>query len=231
MLRKAHDRSVAAGDRQRAEIPAFVDDAVRRYPEKGRRHLRQGGDDEVRWLPAAHALRQVHGVCPQGRSETGGAARDPETDQPIVHYFGMFQTEAEAKREHERQIALYHDDPDVRVERGVKSEKSHQLYEGLSPETLALFADKVGADEAMKQVIQLAMSERSALKRRLERRAVEGFSDGPAPDPVELPHLQRPLCVAALLHARREPGDPGDSQGKGRRDGRGDQAQAVRSER
>lgn len=177
MLTKAHDRAVAAGDVQKAEI---LHSLMMPYVETRKKVddifdkaevLKSGG-----YLPLMRFGKYTvyaHKIDP----ETGLSARDAETGQPLVHYFGMFPTEAEAKHEHERQLALYRDDPTVQISRGVKSEKAHQLYEGLSPETLSLFADKVGADAAMQHVIQLALSERSALKRRLERRAISGFSD------------------------------------------------------
>jgi hypothetical protein len=177
MLQKAHDKSVERKDFQKAEI---LHSLMAPYVET--RKKIDDIYDKAEMLKSAGYLPLMrfgtytvyaHKIDP----ETGLPARDLETDQPLVHYFGMFPTEAEAKTEHARQLALYQDDPDVRVERGVKSEKGHQLYDGVSPETLALFADKVGADEAMKTVIQLAMSERSALKRRLGRRAITGYSE------------------------------------------------------
>jgi hypothetical protein len=177
MFRKAHDKSVERGDTQKAEI---LHSLMMPYVE-----TRKKVDD----IFEKSELMKSSGYLPLMRfgkytvyahkidPETGLSARSDETGQPLVHYFGMFPTEAEAKHEHEKQLALYKDDPDVKVSRGVKSEKAHQLYEGLSPETLSLFADKVGADTAMQTVIQLALSERSALKRRLGRRAITGFSE------------------------------------------------------
>lgn len=177
MFRKAHDKAVERGDMQKAEI---LHSLMMPYVE-----TRKKVDD----IFEKSELMKSSGYLPLMRfgkytvyahkidPETGLSARDDETGQPLVHYFGMFPTEAEAKHEHEKQLALYKDDPDVKVSRGVKSEKAHQLYEGLSPETLSLFADKVGADTAMQTVIQLALSERSALKRRLGRRAITGFSE------------------------------------------------------
>jgi hypothetical protein len=176
MLTKALDAAVTKGETERAsglqamltpyeETREKVEDIFERAEM-----LKSGG-----YLPlmrfGKYSVYAYH-IDP----ETGMREVDPETDQPMTAYFGLFPTEAEARFEAERQAMLYKDDPSVQIQRGVKSEKAHQLYEGLSPETLALFADKVGADEAMKTVIQLAMSERSALKRRLERQGIAGFS-------------------------------------------------------
>ncbi|RQS39787.1 PLxRFG domain-containing protein [Burkholderia sp. Bp8990] len=176
MLRKAHDRAVEHGDTQKAEI---LHSLMMPYVETRKKvddifdkaeMLKSGG--YVPLMRFGKYSLTAYKIDP----ETGMTARDIN-DRAIVHHFGLYPTEAEAKFNHERLAALYADDPTVRIERGVKSQNAHQLYEGLSPETLSLFADKVGADEAMQQVIQLALSERSALKRRLERGGIAGYSE------------------------------------------------------
>ena len=50
------------------------------------------------------------------------------------------------------------------------------MYAGLSPETLALFAEALGAKEVENKFYQEAISERSSLKRRLERKSIKGYS-------------------------------------------------------
>jgi len=106
---------------------------------------------------------------------TGNVARDENGDS-ITLFYGQYETEGEAKAVRAEKAALYADRDDVRVKAGTKSQTSHEMYAGISPETLALFAEAIGADTAMRKYIELAMTERSALKRRLERKGTEGFS-------------------------------------------------------
>jgi hypothetical protein len=176
MLSEASGRATDRGDHQKAEILASL---MMPYVE-----TRKKVDDIY---DKAETLKSA-GYVPLMRfgkytvyankinPETGESERD-ENDQAVVHYFSMFATESEAKFEHERLLALYKDDPSINIERGIRSQLSHELYNGLSPETLSLFADVVGPDTAMNTIIQQALSDRSALKRRLGRRAIAGFSD------------------------------------------------------
>lgn len=107
---------------------------------------------------------------------TGLVARD-ENGESITLFYGQYETEGEAKAVRAKMEAEYEGQDDVRIKAGTKSQTSHELYSGISPETLALFAEAIGADQAMRKHIELAMSERSALKRRLERKGTEGYSD------------------------------------------------------
>lgn len=115
-------------------------------------------------------------VTVQEIDSTGAVVRD-EKGEPVTHFFGQFETRGEANEVRalmERQFA----GESVHITAGVKSELSHQLYAGLSPETLALFADAIGNDNAaLKKFYELALTERSALKRRLERKNVGGYND------------------------------------------------------
>lgn len=105
---------------------------------------------------------------------TGEVARDANGD-PVTLFYRQYETEVEAQ-EAQRALEAHFGGQDVLVRAGVKSNKAHELYNGVSPETLALFAQAVGANEAMRKYIEEALGERSALKRRLERRAIEGFN-------------------------------------------------------
>ena len=68
---------------------------------------------------------------------------------------------------------------------GTLSDESYKLFAGISPETVELFGSMVGldsqADAASTQVYQtylkLAKSNRSALKRLIERKGIAGFSE------------------------------------------------------
>ncbi len=107
---------------------------------------------------------------------TGNLLRDENGDS-ITEFYGQYETEGEAISVRNQKEALYKSREDLRVTAGTKSQTAHELYAGISPETLALFADAVGAGEAMKKYYQLALTERSALKRRLDRKGIDGFSE------------------------------------------------------
>lgn len=107
---------------------------------------------------------------------TGNVARD-EDGEAITEYFGMFATQAEANAMYNRMRQEFGDEQNYRVTKGVHSREQHRMYQGISPETLALFAQEIGADASLKKYYQVALTERSALKRRLERKNTPGFSD------------------------------------------------------
>lgn len=106
---------------------------------------------------------------------TGQVLRD-ENGESVTEFYSQYETESEALAA-KAMLEKEYRDADVRITAGTKSEMSHQMYAGISPETLALFAEAVGAESATKKYYQLALSERSALKRRLERKNIEGFND------------------------------------------------------
>lgn len=107
---------------------------------------------------------------------TGAVARD-EDGESITEFYGQYETQGEANAVFAKMQERYGNDPGYRVTDGIKSQKGNELYAGISPETIALFAEAVGADKAMKKYIELAMTERSALKRRLDRKGTEGYSE------------------------------------------------------
>lgn len=107
---------------------------------------------------------------------TGQVLRD-ENGESQTLFYKQYETEGEAKAVRRQMQAKYADRDDVRVSAGTKSQTAHELYNGITPETLALFAEAIGADNAMRKYIELAMTERSALKRRLHRKGTEGYSD------------------------------------------------------
>jgi hypothetical protein len=93
----------------------------------------------------------------------------------VERYFGLYETEAEANR---AVTALKAEFPDGIVEKGIMSKQAYRIFKGISPDTIELFADVAGLDEhpLMQKYIQLAVSERSALKRLLQRKGTTGFS-------------------------------------------------------
>lgn len=95
--------------------------------------------------------------------------------KPIVEYFGKFDTEAEALAVKKQMEAAYSGD-EYRVSSGVASQSAHELYAGVSPETIAIFGEAVGAGEIAEKYYQLVLSERNALKRRMQRKGTAGYS-------------------------------------------------------
>lgn len=97
-------------------------------------------------------------------------------------YFGLFESEADANRM-ARQMRKQH--PGAKVEQGTMSDEKYRMFSGVSPETLELFGEMLGletraddaASQAFQQYLKLAKSNRSAMKRLIERKGIEGFSE------------------------------------------------------
>ena len=108
--------------------------------------------------------------------ETGQTMRD-EDGKAIVEYFGKFMTQAEAITKQKAMEAEYPEEGGYRVTAGVESKTAHEMYAGVTPETVAMFGEMVGADEVTHRYYQNALTERSALKRRLQRKGTDGYSE------------------------------------------------------
>lgn len=97
-------------------------------------------------------------------------------------YFGLFESEAEANRMARRLREAHHG---AQVAQGTLSERAYQLFAGVSPETLELFGNMLGlesqgddaASRAFQEYLKLAKSNRSAMKRLIERKGIAGFSE------------------------------------------------------
>lgn len=106
---------------------------------------------------------------------TGNVQRDEEGN-PVTLFYSRYETQAQARTAEAEQKALYADKQDVRIQAGVVNESANELYRGVSPETLSVFADAVGARQAMDDYIRLVRSERSAMKRQLGRKGTQGYT-------------------------------------------------------
>lgn len=97
-------------------------------------------------------------------------------DDGEVAAFYRFETETEAKV---RAKALEKRYP--RVERGVMPTAPNNIFAGADPETVALFVEHLEGEgfdidkSVMEEWYQVALSDRSAMKRMLSRKGVEGF--------------------------------------------------------
>lgn len=90
-------------------------------------------------------------------------------------FFSMYETQVEANH---AAMALKRDNPGQPITKSIMNPEQWKMFAGVSPETVALFAKFMGADqtEAFKQYVALAASTRSAMKRMLERKGTAGFS-------------------------------------------------------
>lgn len=116
---------------------------------------------------------QVEEVDPQ----TGKTVMNPDTGKPNTLYFSRFETEAEASDAYFREQVANRGKDNMKVTSGPVNDEAFKMFSGISPETLELFADVVGAKEATEKFYQEALSERSALKRRITRNSTEGYSE------------------------------------------------------
>lgn len=110
-------------------------------------------------------------------------ATDPNTGEvlrtngkSVVEYFGKYDTESEALAAKKEMEEAYRG-RDFKVSAGVASRSAHELYAGVSPETVAIFGEAVGAGEIAEKYYQLVLSERNALKRRIGRKGIAGYSE------------------------------------------------------
>lgn len=96
---------------------------------------------------------------------------------PEQVYFGLYEREREANKA----ARQFRSEAGVTVTQSVVPQEAHKLFAGLDPETVALFADLAGIEknDAMQAYLKLAVGNRSALKRLIQRKGVAGFSEDP----------------------------------------------------
>lgn len=92
-------------------------------------------------------------------------------------FFGLFETQAEAN-EAAKVLAEDEEFRDAEITKGVLSERGYQLFGGVTPETVAVFAAQLGLeqDPLMQDYLRLAVSNRSAMKRLIHRKGTKGYS-------------------------------------------------------
>ena len=97
-------------------------------------------------------------------------------------YFSMFENERDANKMAREMREQY---PDATVTTGTMSQESYKLFSGVTPETLALFGEALGLEEsgidtkseAYQTMLKVAKTNRSAMKRLIQRKGVDGFSE------------------------------------------------------
>jgi hypothetical protein len=111
-------------------------------------------------------------------------ATDPATGEKILNADGKpitlerhhFETEGEAMFAKGMIEAKYSGRDDVVIASAKQTDEKNQLYSGVSPETIAIFGDVLGQKKVAEKFIQNILNERNAMKRRLDREQIEGFS-------------------------------------------------------
>ena len=95
-----------------------------------------------------------------------------------TEFFGMYETVRDANRA-ARQLRADPTMANLTFTQGVMSQEGHKLFNGLSMDSLELFADATGnSDNPVYQAyMKLAIANRSALKRMIERKGIAGYSD------------------------------------------------------
>ena len=93
-------------------------------------------------------------------------------------FFGMFESEAEANY---MARMLQDEYPSSVVKQGILSQEEFNLFRGVTPETIELYAKLVGDSQsaAFQKYLKMAVNNRSAMKRLIKRLGVKGFSDDP----------------------------------------------------
>lgn len=110
-----------------------------------------------------------------------------ENGEPVRLFFSMYESEAAANRAARRLGEAYKGQEAIII-KGLVSEEDYKQFRGVSPETVAMFADIIGrhapneeAAAALKaardEYIRLATSNRSAMRRMLKRKDIAGYSE------------------------------------------------------
>lgn len=109
--------------------------------------------------------------------EDGKPIKDASGEE-IRHFFGMFENEAEANA---AARALQEEYPAATVKQGVLSQESFRLFKGVTPETVEVFSRLMGEEqsEVFQKYLKQAVSNRSALKRLIQRKGIAGFEKDP----------------------------------------------------
>ena len=97
-----------------------------------------------------------------------------ESDETV--FFSMYESQSEANR---AARSLRDEYSGMTVTQGVMSQDAWKQFRGVSPDTLQLFGEELGLgdNEVFQQYIRLATSNRSTMRRLLQRKGIAGFSE------------------------------------------------------
>ena len=93
-------------------------------------------------------------------------------------FFGLFESQAEAN---EMAAAMQSEYPEATIAKGIMSQQDWQLFKGITPETMEVFAKLMNVDKdvAFQEYLKSAVNNRSALKRLIHRKKMPGFAADP----------------------------------------------------
>lgn len=97
-----------------------------------------------------------------------------------THWFSLHDSLRDANRTAREMLAsIRQEHPKARLLQGTMSPEEHKLYSGVTADTLQVFGEEAGFSDSAewKALIELTKSNRSALKRMLERKRTPGFSE------------------------------------------------------
>jgi N12 class adenine-specific DNA methylase len=93
-------------------------------------------------------------------------------------FFSLYESQADANKA----ARDFRDNPEFdgsAVSTGILSEEAYKQFAGIAPETIELFADLTGVEQTplFQEYLRRAKSNRSALKRLIQRKGVAGYSE------------------------------------------------------
>jgi N12 class adenine-specific DNA methylase len=128
----------------------------------------------------ANSLKE-HGYFPLmrfGEHRVTITSTDAKGEQN-VEFVGHYETQREALRNERNLLEDFeHQGLNVQAERRVMPQLGHELYRGINPETVSLFAEQTGLDQdpLLQEYLKTAISGRSAMKRLIHRKGMPGFN-------------------------------------------------------
>jgi hypothetical protein len=89
-------------------------------------------------------------------------------------FFGMYETEADRVKMARNLRVMF---PNAKVVEGIGNDEYYQLFAGINLDSLEVFAEAMGASEqaVFQSYLKLAVANRSALKRMIQRKEIAGF--------------------------------------------------------
>lgn len=153
-------RSLAAQDEARSEVLMDTADRIIEMSDKAEDLIKRG------YAPLSRFGQYTVDVIDNGERV----------------YFGMFESKLEANKMAAKMQGNY---PESEIQQGTISEEEYKLFAGVTPETLELFGEMMGLDAqggdaknvAFQEYLKAAKSNRSAMKRLIQRKGIAGFSE------------------------------------------------------
>jgi hypothetical protein len=93
-------------------------------------------------------------------------------------FFGMFESPSEVNKAKRTMIEMY---PNAKITSGIMSQKDWQMFKGVTPETMEIFARLMNVEQgdAFQEYLKHAVNNKSAMKRLIHRNKIEGFTSDP----------------------------------------------------